>query len=379
MERNPSHRIDLIASTLVTGGAERVAEILARELPKRGFDIEVTCINEAGDKGNSMREMGIPLRSNLAVFRRDPFSTLRLAAWLRKRKTEAIISLDHRDAIICSTLAGGISGVRFKILMVHSTGLWGKRVSFSLVERSAMRFYDRIVALAPSHARYLVERERLDERKIAIIPNGVDIGIFKPAGDFSEKARVRNSLGLGNSDFVVTIVAALRPEKNHSLFIRAAARIREKVASSKFLIVGEGREEYRLRELSSSLGLEGSLIFLGRRSDVPDILAASDILVLCSHPVVETMPLSVLEGMASGLPVVSTDVGSVRDMIIDREDGFIVPCGEVESLVDRVVLVANNRELATAIGARARRRVEREFSMEKMVEEYSKLLNSLLS
>jgi glycosyltransferase involved in cell wall biosynthesis len=377
METIPDPRVAFLASTLVTGGAERVVETLARGLPRRGLETRVFCLRAPGEVGRALASDGVAVESGIARFRRDPLAAAPLAAALRAWRPSVLVSLDHHDAMWAAPAAAALAGVRRLVLMVHSTGLWGKRGTFSRMDRLVLPSYDRIVALARSHAEYLVRRERVNARRIAIVANGVDTERFRPAGSEESRRRFRESIGVPAGDFVVAIVAALRPEKNHAMFLRSAARMRERRDGVSFLVVGEGREEEGLRALARGLSLGGAVRFLGRREDVPCVLAASDALALTSHPVVETLPLVVLEGMAAGLPVAATDVGSVREMLVDGEEGFIVSSNDDAALAEKLLFLASSPEAGRRMGERARERVVREFNVDGMISGYETLVREL--
>lgn len=374
MESRRRPRVAFVASTLVTGGAERVVEALAAGLDPRGFDAAILCLRGAGEIGERVARSGVPIRTGLARFRRDPLAALRLAVALRAIRPDALVSLDHHDALFASALAATAAGPRRRILMVHSTGLWGKRGSFSRSDRAALPAFGRVVALARSHARYLAEREGVPRDRIVVIPNGVDTERFRPASAAEREGR-RAALGVPADAFVAGIVAALRPEKNHELFLRAGARVAAALPAARFLVVGDGAEAGKLQALAGALGLAGRALFLGRREDVPAVMTALDALVLPSHPVVETFPLVVLEGMATGLAVVAADVGSIREMLIDGEEGFIVPSGDEEALAGRLLALAADAALRARVGAGGRARVVRDFTVDAMVDAYARLLS----
>lgn len=377
MNRIPEPRVAFLASTLATGGAERVVEILARGLRRRGIETSVFCLRGPGEIGGSLAAEGVPVVSGVGGFRRNPFAAVSLAAALRASRTDFLVSLDHRDAAWAAPAGAALAGVRRRVLMVHSTGLWGRRGTFGWTDRIVLPFYDRVVALSRTHAEYLVRREGVSERRLAIIPNGVDTELFRPGMPAEERRRFRRSIGVPAEAFAVAIVAALRPEKNHEMFLRAAARVRGVRADAHFIVAGEGTEEGRIRGIARGLGLGDAARFLGRRGDVPSLLGAVDALVLSSHPVVETFPLAVLEGMASGLPVIATDVGSVREMMVDGEEGCIVSSGDDAALAERLLALASSPETRARIGARARDRVERDFAVEKMISAYETLVREL--
>ena len=245
-------------------------------------------------------------------------------------------------------------------------------------DRLVLGSYEGIVALANAHADYLVRREGIEGRRIRIIPNGVDAGRFRPARSEGERGALRSALSIPVSRFVVAIVAALRPEKNHGMLLDAAARIRARRDDFVFLVVGEGPEGEKLRRRSRDLSLGDAVRFMGRRDDIPAILSAADVGVLCSHPVVETFPLAVLEAMSSGLPVVASDVGAVREMIQDGEEGRIISPGDVEALAESLVALADAPEARRRMGIKGRERVVRDFTVEGMVGRYAKMFSEAL-
>ena len=245
-------------------------------------------------------------------------------------------------------------------------------------DRLVLGSYEGIVALAKAHADYIVRREGIEEGRIRIIPNGVDAGRFHPVRSEGERESLRNALSISASRFVVAIIAALRPEKNHGMLLDAAARIRARRDDFIFLVVGEGPEAEKLQRRSRELSLGDAVRFLGRRDDIPAILSAADASVLCSHPVVETFPLAVLEAMSSGLPVVASDVGAVREMIVDGEEGRIISPGDVEALVEALVALAEAPDAGRRMGTKGRERVIRDFTVEGMVGRYAEMFGEAL-
>jgi len=372
--RNPT--VCLLASTLVTGGAERVALGLGSGLGAHDLRCLIVTLHEAGPVGEELSRLGIRVVSKIATSKHGPATAPRLARILKSESADILFCLDHHNAIFWGSIASKMAGVRKRVLSVHSTGLWGRRSSFTFSDRMVLPLYDRVVALAGSHAEYLENEEGIPRDKIVVIHNGVDTSRFAPVSSAPEKTRLRKGLGIPESVFVVTIVAALRPEKNHEMLLRAAAELSE--SGYLFLVVGAGGEEQRLRELAQRLSLGDAIRFMGRRSDIPDILSASDLFVLCSHPVVETFPLSVLEAMSSGLPVLSTRVGSIETILEGGREGLLIEPGDQKALIDAIRTLREDEPGRSSIGARARRKVVERFSLEGMVERYATLFTGLL-
>ena len=367
----------MLASTLVTGGAERVVESLALGLPRLGYEPEVLCLHAPGRTGERLIAAGVPVRHGLLGPKYDPFSAVRLSRLFSGHSDGILLSLDHHDAIAVGIGAARLSGLSRRVLSIHSTGLWEKGSSFTRLDRFFLGGFGRIVALADMHRDHLIEKELIDPGRISVINNGVDTDRFSPADD-ATRAAVREELGIDNDRFAVSIVAALRPEKNHEMFINAAALLKERHGDRfVFLITGSGTEEEKLKDLSSRLRLGDSVRFLGDREDVEMILKGSDASVLCSFPVVETFPLAVLEAMATGIPVISTGVGSVPEIIEDGVDGMIIESGDMEGLAEAIEAFAGNDERAAVIGARARLKAEDRYSVRGMVDSYARLFEAM--
>jgi glycosyltransferase involved in cell wall biosynthesis len=205
---------------------------------------------------------------------------------------------------------------------------------------------------------------------VRVIPNGVDAERFRP--DAAARRAIRDELGIADDAPVFSIVAALRPEKNHRLFVEAAALVRNECAAARFLIVGDGPERAAIEKAARDAQLGDSLLMLGTRGDVPQVLAASDGFVLTSHN--EANPVSILEAMSTGLPVVATRVGSVAESVEDEITGFLVSPGDAQTIARHCVALARDPSMRREMGGTARERVIRHWSLDAMVSGYQKLI-----
>ena len=207
-----------------------------------------------------------------------------------------------------------------------------------------------------------------------MIPNGVDTNRFAPIPDVAE---TRRELGIGPTDPVVAIVAALRPEKNHELFLKVAKQVSQQFSNAKFLVIGDGPRRESLEGLARELDIADSVKFLGSRSDVPRLLSASDVFALTSHN--EANPVSILEAMSVGRPVVSTNVGSIREVVADGHNGFLVSAGNGEQLTTRVVSLLEDPLRCQEMGAAARETVVAGWSIDNMVRNYEHLIAAIFA
>jgi glycosyltransferase involved in cell wall biosynthesis len=167
----------------------------------------------------------------------------------------------------------------------------------------------------------------------------------------------------------------LSEQKDHATFLQAAARIRAELPKARFLIVGDGVLRESLIEQARSLGLAEAAIFAGLRGDIPAVMAALDVLVFSSRW--EGLPVTLLEGMAAGKPVVSTAVGGVPGVVGDTESTLLVPPGMASLLADAVVRVLRDPELARQLSAAAKARVREKYSLDSMLDQTLALYEEL--
>lgn len=231
---------------------------------------------------------------------------------------------------------------------------------------------DAFIGVADSHARYLIEKEHFPTYKVRVVPNGVDASRFHSSRD---SASLRQALGLSVTTPVAGIVAALRPEKNHEMFLQVAALVRKDVPDAQFLVIGDGPERAKLERIAAELNLESTVRFLGTRNDIPELLAALDVFLLTSR--IEANPVSILEAMATGKPVVAPRVGSISESVNDGETGFLIEPNDTQQAAAAVVRLLLRPELAQRLGQAGRAAVVERWSLERMVEGYEDLITEV--
>jgi glycosyltransferase involved in cell wall biosynthesis len=206
-----------------------------------------------------------------------------------------------------------------------------------------------------------------------LIPNGIPTDEYAP--DANRRRRWRQRHGLEPEAIVLTHVGRFAPPKNHALLIEAFAQVRTHTPLY-LLLVGGGELEDAVRQQVVELGLQQRVRFLGVRADVPAILNASDLFVLSSRW--EGNPLSVMEAMAAGLPVVSTAVGGVPDLVREGETGLLVPSGDAAALARALQALVDDPARREAMGAAARQHAIAHFDIRHTVRGYEQLYESLL-
>jgi len=214
------------------------------------------------------------------------------------------------------------------------------------------------------------------QHKIWVVPNGVVTEKFCFYADSREK--IRQDLGLRQEELVFTIVARLHPPKNHHVLIKAFREVTFARPKTKLLVLGDGPLPIRreLEQLRDDLGLATSVTFLGARGDVPKILAASDIFVLPSK--YEGLPVSVVEAMAAGLPVIGTTGPGFTDVIVDGETGLLVPPDDPNSLSKTMIRLALRPEERRRLGEAGKARAREHFDIKVSTRHYEELYFSLM-
>ena len=191
------------------------------------------------------------------------------------------------------------------------------------------------------------------------------------------RGALRRELGLAPDAPLVGIVGRLSPIKNHSLFLEVADGIAAVRPEVRFLVVGDGELGLAIRAQADRLQLSNRVIFAGWRSDLAQVYGDLDVLVSCSHN--EGMPISLIEAMAAGCPVVATNVGGVPDLIDDHQTGLLVPDGDPPRLAAAVLRLLQDTDRARELAGAAQHRVRNRFGMARFVAEMDELYTRLLS
>ena len=336
-------RVMFITTSMPVGGAETLLVSLVRRMDRERFAPSLCCLKSLGTLGETLVDE-IPTFHDLIHGKYDFGVALRLARRLRHERIDAVVTVGAGDKMFWGRIAARLAGVPVVCCALHSTG-WPDAVTRANRLRWLTRWTDAFIAVAEPHGRHLVDFEGFPADKVHVIPNGIDVDVYRRVGQVQAAHRM---LGIDPAVPLVGIVAALRPEKNHELFLQAAARVRERIPSAQFLVIGDGPERDRLEKLADELELFAAVHFLGNRTDVPELLAALNVFVLTSR--MEANPVSILEAMASGKPVVAPRVGSIAESVIDSKTGFLTDPGDLDQVVDRVVELLSDRALARRMG-----------------------------
>lgn len=366
----------LLETSLRIGGSEMMWAQLIERMDRRRFRPILCCLYAPGVLGERLLHAGIPVYHHLAAHRWDLRVFPRLMRLLRQERVDVLYMINQPMTQFWGTLCGRLARVPGLISSIHSTGKITRIRRRQWINHLTFHVVDRITAVSETHKAYLVNREGIDPDKIEVIPNGIEVDRFATT---KVTGSLRTSLAIADGESIVGIVAMLRPEKAHEVFLDAAAHVLEQIPNTHFLIVGDGSERPRLEALAKGLRIDAHVHFLGVRNDVPAVVSLFDVAVLSSNPVVETLSVSVLEYMAARKPVVATRVGSLPDLVEEGKTGFLVEAGDSEALAERILHLLDNPTLAREMGARGRQKVHQRYTVEQMVQQTEALFERLLN
>ena len=367
-----TQNILILDNELGMGGVEKKLFDFVSRIDRSRFNVAICCLKECGYFKSHFESMGVHVHENLLAHKYDVMAFNRFLHVLKEEEIDLVYTFIHPNTVIFATMARAMGKVKGAIVSLHAMGnaVGGKLVRG--YQKPFLKKADALIAVAHKHKDYLAEVEGLDGSNISVIYNGVDVDKYHPG---EPKAGVVAAMGIEPGDTVVTTVASLKPLKCIGNLLAAAQRIgRDDV---KFVLAGDGPSRAQLEALAADLGVAERVTFLGIRDDVDEVLRASDILVLPSRT--EAFPNVVLEAMATGLPVVTTDVGSVREIVADGENGWIVPKENVDALTEKLVDLLDDPDKARRFGARGREIVEADFQLAGMVDKRQALFDSVLA
>lgn len=335
----------------------------------------------------------------------SPLDDLRAYGDLRKIIRDFHPDIVHTHTAKAGTL-GRIAGIGLRTpagfskrtRFVHTfhghvfSGYFGPRKTllFVLIERFLARLTDRIVVISPLQLEDICHKYRIAApEKVRVIPLGFDLAPFFDCGSVRKEARKQFARCKNEDTFVIGIVGRLTAIKNHRMFLDAAGYLKSgnKGVSVRFLVVGDGELREELEEYARKLGISETVEFAGWHKDMARIYAAMDAVALTS--INEGTPVTLIEAMAAGIPVVATAVGGVPDLmgeIVEElsgcriaERGILVPSGDPATLADALLFLLKSRERSARMSVRAKEYVLGRYSMERLLRDMEKLYSEVLN
>lgn len=384
-------RVVRVIARLNVGGPALHVSYLSRELDRIGYETTLVAGSVAGSEGSMeyvADELGVDpvyvpeLQREISPLA-DAVAARRVLRIIRDVRPDVLHTHTAKAGAVgrIAALLAGPARPKAVVHTFHGHVLRGyfspaKTEAFRRLERGLAKSTDALVAVSPEVRDDLVSLGVAPADRITVVRLGLDFSSRLAAAPDARES-LRRELGIDPDAFVVAWLGRMTEIKRADDLLRAFAALRRRRDNAELLVVGGGPLRQSLEDLARDLGIAGHAHFTGFRSGVGDVYAAADAVALSSAN--EGTPVSVIEAQAAGLPVVSTDVGGVRDVVVDGESGFIVVGGDVEALADRLDRLGADPELRTRFGHVGAERARSRYSVPRLVDDMDRLYRELLA
>ncbi|HID44168.1 MAG TPA: glycosyltransferase [Chromatiaceae bacterium] len=360
--------------SLAMGGIETLLLELCRAMKSGSrYDPAVCVFDAEGKLQKEFYAIGVPVHVLQKKRSRDYFLPLRVRRLIQQENYDLVHA--HNQV---SWLYGGLGAVLANTPLVYTehTSLAKFEPSQQKNLKMVLRLLGRRTQLVTTVAKHLIPSLLQDigipSERIRNVYNGIEPAPYQIKIDREEKLR---ELGLPFASRIIGIVASLTDAKDHATLLRAFAQVLPAIPEARLLIVGEGPLEESMRSLAHTLEIGSNVHFLGVRRDIPELLQLFDVFTLSS--LIEGLPISLLEAMASACPVVATRIPGV-DELVSQDSGLLVPHSSPDEQAKALVRVLTEDGLADSLGSGGRQRVLEKFSFEAMVQAYLSCYDEVL-
>ena len=370
--------------SLNLGGAEILARNLATdpELAEKYrfvfFCLDVPDVQRAGTMAPAIQEAGFEVECLDRQPGLDWNCIMQIRRLFRQYQVELVHA--HQCTPFFYAAAARLGGSRPPILLTEHGRFFPDVTSRKRrwANRLLLGKRDCLTAVGQAVADALVKKEGFPRDRILTVYNGVDRTEFAVPAErrLVWRQEVRSQWGASADDFVVIQVARLDPIKDHATALKTMATLRKRIPHARLVIVGEGPQRTAIERQRAELGLDGCVVLTGAREDVNRQLTGADAFLLTSLS--EGIPVTFLEAMAASLPIVCTNAGGCREVVIDEKTGFVAPVGDFEMLADFLAQLANDERLRNRLAADGRQRVETVFDQKTMHDTYCGLYEKAL-
>lgn len=351
-----------------SGGAQQ-ALFLSVGLKQRGRHVILACWDSSEIKKRAIKE-NIPIATLKMRQEYDIFAILELAKIIKEHKID-IVHAHHPKAHSLGLAANALA--KAPIFLYTRRVIFPIRKSFFSQIKYKSRRIDKIVAVSEGVKTILVEYGIKPER-IEVIHSGTDISRFNPE---INSHKIRKEFNIPDDFSVVSLIGNFSYYKGHTFFLKAIPLILKEMPKTKFIITGRDTDNKELKNLVVKLDISQNTILTGFRRDIPDILAATDLSVNASLQ--EGFAGTIRESLAMEKPVVATNVGGNPEMVIDNQNGLLIPPENSDAIAEGVIKLLGDKEVLKKMGEEGHRIVKEKFSVEAMVAKTEKLYEQLLN
>jgi len=374
LDINNKRKINVIhlVEELTIGGLEKILTTIVLNLNKKKYNVSVWCLREGGFFADKLVKEGIDVKILRISTSRNPLSIYKLYRLLKSHKFDII----HTHAYSAGTIgrvSAFLAGVTIVISHNHSVYTYYNKY-YHFVEWLLSFITDRVICISDKINVFAREIQRISAKELITIHNGID-DVCAVTGKRS--SGLKKELGIPIKHSVVGTIAHLEEHKGLKYLLKAASLLLASRSDISFLFVGEGTLKGELKKLCVDLKIEKTVIFAGERNDMPEILFSIDIFVLPSLR--EGLPLTILEAMACGRPVIATNVGGIPEAVKDGENGILVYPKDPEALYRAMNELLGDREKREKMGRIGKRMCDESFRAQTMVEKIEDLYDFFIN
>lgn len=358
------------------GGAQQVCYDIVSNLDNNKFSVEVACA-PGGELVDRLREKGITIHPIVSlkrnIFPSKDLKALFMLYRLIKKGRYSIVHCHSSKAGLVGRLAAWLARTPNICFTVHGWGFynqeeygWLQRLMIFL-ERIAAKCSTKIICVSESVKRDAVASGIAEEEKFLVVRNGIDWNVN---GDRDE---IRKNLGFNDGTIVFGMVGRLAYPKNPLMFLQAATEIRHRRPEVRFVLVGRGPLFKDCADFIAENGLSDSILLLGERSpeETRQFISSFDVLVLTSK--FEGLPLTIIEGMFAGLPIIASNVGGIPELVTDGTNGFLIDSDKLTQLTGKMELLTRNSDLRYSMGICNQEIARENFCLDKMIKSYNEI------
>ncbi|MDR2437560.1 MAG: glycosyltransferase family 4 protein [Endomicrobium sp.] len=368
-------RICYIITKLELGGAQKTALHIAENINKNIFESFVI----AGKGGILYDEAEKKIKlycikdfvRNISPLR-DLKSLFKIYSILKTEKPDIVHTHSSKAGII-GRIAARLAGVKIIIHTIHGYGFNETqklfiKMFYIFLEKICALFSDKLIVVTKEDIKKGVYYKIAKENKFVLIRAGIDTAFYK---SFIQSPNFRQTLGIGTNIKIIITIGPFKPQKNLKDFIKAASSVVSRFKDIMFLIVGDGPQRKELEILIEKSNLKNKILMLGWRTDIAEILKASDIFVLTS--LWEGLPCSIIEAMCCAKPVVANSVDGVKEIVVDGKTGFLVEPNNYIKTAEKITYLLNDQIALKILGEKAYNSIGQEYDINYNLKQHEEL------
>ena len=358
--------------TDITGGAERQVYELIKRIDTNTFKITLYVLHHKNIP-KEIQALNIPV-TGLGIKKiygsKGIFAGFKFSKQLKKEEIDILMTY-HFGSDIWGAIFGKMAGIPVIISCRRDEGFWRKKTHIRAY-RITNSWLKKILAVSEGVKRIAIEQEKVRPEKIQVVYNGVDQNKFDTPYDSNAK---KTEINLPHNAKIIGCVGNLKPIKGHIFFIEAADMVVRKFPDVHFVLIGEDELAGSLQSKVKSLGIENNFHFLGKRSDIPELLQIMDICVLPSLS--EGLSNVLLEYMASGKPVIATNAGGNREVIANDSNGILVAAQDPRAIAKQIIRLLEDKDFADRLGKKAKETIKEKFTIAAQIKRVEEIVIQL--